>query len=170
MDVDQLSDRELVDRYEAMGEDVYSAELIARFNNNDREQIRHTLDVVDRLPPTKQERFLDEFREGARQLPTRYSATTGRFQIHVDGRWRQNKRWWDTCFHCEHRSDQSERVELQYYGIMAKGDDGSTNFWGMCPCCGERTSIEWIGKPVERGEGGYEHGWLRERRRRRATY
>jgi hypothetical protein len=170
MGVDQLDDHELLRLFEVAGEDVYRTELTARFCSDDPEQIRHTLSVVSCLPTDKGERFLAEFRKGARQLPTRYSPATGRFQIHVDGRWRQNRRWWDTCFHCGHRSDEPQRIALLYYGILAEaGDEDSLNFWGMCPRCGERTSVEWVGKPVEHHPGGQEHGWLRERRKQ-ATY
>lgn len=96
------------------------------------------------------------------KLPTRYSPKTGKFQIEVDGRWRQKKSWDDTCFHCQYEG--RGKVRLEYYGV--KTADGSTNFWGQCPRCGRKTAVEWVGKPRERHPGGTGHGHLRFRRAR----
>jgi len=90
------------------------------------------------------------------RLATRYSG--GRFQIKVEGRWRQNRRWPETCFSCYR---QGNRVVLQYFAWPDPGGDGD-NFKARCPVCGWESITYWVGKPRESGDNG--HGWLRARR------
>ena len=93
------------------------------------------------------------------RLETRYGPDTGRFQIRVDGRWRHNRSWSETCPRCY---EQDEEVALDYHGIRTT--DGVTKFWGVCPRCGHRSTPTWVGKLRESGD--QEHGWLRFRRAR----
>ena len=94
------------------------------------------------------------------RLETRYHPKTARFQIRIDGRWRQRRSWWDTCFNCWRK--RGENVSLEYYGCLS--EDGTTTFWSVCPECGDRSSNDWIGRPKERQDGGWQHGWLAQRR------
>ena len=99
------------------------------------------------------------------QLQTRHSPTTGRFQIHVDGRWRQRQSWNENCFRCWREDGQT--VQLQYHGCTAKnvtGDEPATLFWSVCPRCGAEGATHWIGKPQEHSGHGMGHGHLRFRR------
>ena len=92
------------------------------------------------------------------KLETRHSPTTGRFQVRIDGRWRQKKTFEETCFCCWRKT--RERHELEYHGV--ENDDGTTTFWTRCPECGYESRPQWVGKPKERGDNG--QGWLRARR------
>jgi hypothetical protein len=93
------------------------------------------------------------------QLETRHSPTNGRFQIRVDGRWRQS-RWWTT--HCCSRECNWKGPELAFLGLTHQ--DGSTVFWGQCPRCGWETRTYWVGYQEPRPAGGRGHGHLRGRR------
>lgn len=161
MQTTDFSDHELIQRAAWPDGEQYRAELKRRFSTDDGPAITQALDFAGHLPEPVRKRFWADFKKGARPLPTRISPK-GRFQIKVDGRWRQNKRWWDTCFSCQFRNGEDRLVILTYFGLPT--GYGTFNFWGICPVCGERTAIEWIGKPVEsRGHG---HGHLRARRAR----
>ena len=93
------------------------------------------------------------------QLKTRRSPTTGRFQIHVDGRWRQNRQW---TTHCRAKACNWDGPELEFFGLTHQ--DGSTVFWGRCPDCGWETRTYWVGYREPRPKGGRGHGHLRNRR------
>ena len=98
------------------------------------------------------------------KLETRHSPTTGRFQVRVDGRWRQNRHWTTRC-----RSGECNwnGPELEFYGCTAQDGAGHTPetlFWGRCPACSWETRTYWVGYRSPRPKGGVGHGHLRFRR------
>uniref|UniRef100_A0A6M3M414 Uncharacterized protein n=1 Tax=viral metagenome TaxID=1070528 RepID=A0A6M3M414_9ZZZZ len=104
-------------------------------------------------------------------LPTRFNSDTGRFQIRVNGKWRQSKEYDYFCFDCCYESGigvfeylKSDYDPLEYYGY--KDAAGTWIFWGVCVSCRRRiTDFFWKGKKrQQKPTGGNGHGWLRKRR------
>jgi hypothetical protein len=83
----------------------------------------------------------------------------GRVQVKLNGRWRSRRDFTTTCW--AWANGKWCDGEVEYW----TPEDDNNMILMQCNKCGA-TQWRWPGyKPPKPAEGGFQHGWLRERRR-----